>query len=179
MLSFLQYLDESTRDAQEDESEIVHHLSPFKFKKFKPLSHFGTRQAAREIIKTRDEYFDEEGEPYDLDPSKIYHYAAKIKLGNIAEIEDDGEDHNPQTISYALHRAGHITDSQRNEHEKLGDELTNQHVVKALRENDIQTVSYKNAREDKGSTSYMITHPSQVRVIRQTGKYSKLNLDKE
>ena len=58
MLSFIQYLNESIRSAQEGESEIVHHLTPTKFSKFHHMSHFGTKQAAREAIKNKDEYFD-------------------------------------------------------------------------------------------------------------------------
>jgi hypothetical protein len=145
MLSFIQYLNESIRSAQEGESEIVHHLTPTKFSKFHHMSHFGTKQAAREAIKGKDEYFDKHDEPHEIDHSKIYHHAARIKLGNVAHIKDDGENH----------------------------------VADTLRKNNIHTVAYTNTREHKGSTSYMITHPSQVRPIKQTGKHAKLNLTKD
>ena len=178
MLSFIQYLDESFRSAEEGESEIVHHLTPAKFSKFHPMSHFGTPPAARTVVKNKEEHFDKQGEPHDIDHSKIYHHAVRIKLGNVAHIEDDGENHTPEGMSRALHAAGHITDAQRSVHEKLDGRLTNKHVAATLRKNNIHTVAYKNAREDKGSTSYAITHHSQVRGVRVTGKHAKLNLTK-
>ena len=179
LLSFIQYLNESIRSAQEGESEIVHHLTPTKFSKFHHMSHFGTKQAAREAIKNKDEYFDKHDEPHEIDHSKIYHHAARIKLGNVAHIKDDGENHEPQGTSHSLHAAGHITNAQREQHKKLGHGLTNKHVADTLRKNNIHTVAYTNTREHKGSTSYMITHPSQVRPIKQTGKHAKLNLTKD
>lgn len=37
-----------------------------------------------------------------------------------------------------------------------------------LKRRKIDTIAYKNRVEDPGSTSYIITHPKQVRLLRKT-----------
>ena len=53
MIRFRDFIAESTYKAQSGESEILHHLTPHKFDQFKPMSHFGTAQASRSLMKFR------------------------------------------------------------------------------------------------------------------------------
>jgi len=161
MKSFFEYLLEKAEyQAQPDESEVVHHASDHDFTEFHPLSHFGTSNAARaravfNIVTA--------SRPKNL-------YTARIKLGKVAHIVDDGNDHTPEYILHGLHDAGHITS---NHYDKTFEKMKNtpsvegrkKIVLDTLKKRKINTIIYKNRIEDPGSNSYIITHPSQVRIL--------------
>ena len=177
MLNFKLFLESAEYKAKKGESEVVHHLttSDFKTNEFKPLSHFGTKEAARNVVKSKAEIMGKEPENV-----KAKHHAVRIKLGKVAWIKDQGDDHSPQSLSRVLHKAGHITKQQREKHASLGRKLTHGRIADDLRKNGIHTLAYKNRVEDRGSTSYMITHSSQVRHLKSTeaDKSAKVNWKK-
>jgi hypothetical protein len=170
MLSFLEYntLDESRYQPREGESEILHHVStsPKNFNIFRPMSHFGDADAARHFGK------------YSYTP---HHYAVRIKLGRVHELSDSsdspdfnnggGSNHNPQMIANILHHEGIMSfeDYDNPKH-------TQSHaaIARYIRSRGIDTLKYKNNEE--GGTSYIITHPNQVRVLKQSiPGYTKIN----
>lgn len=159
---------ESTYKAQDGESEIVHHVSPHNFNEFKPLSHFGSHEAARDIgrqIKSDTENFTQDGFGYKKpEDGKLKYYSARIKLGNVAHVSDTQEDHIP-AISHELHTNGHIS---KEDHEHIKGNPTKENLLHILKKNNINTISYNNEFEgNKPSKSYMITHHSQVRVLKK------------
>ena len=181
MKTFQEHLEESTYHAKEDESEIVHHLTSHKFDKFRPLSHFGSKGASREVMGQKEYDYDKDDNEVPIDRKKLQHHVVRIKLGKVAHIDDHGGEHNsPSDLSHTLHGHGHITPEQHKNHLELAKQgkLTNDHIAKTLRSNGIHTLAYKNEVEDRGSTSYMITHHSQVRHLRTPGKNAKVNFDR-
>ena len=175
MKSFLLFLESEEYRAKEGESEVVHHLTTKNFdpNSFRPLSHFGTKKAARDVIKNRVEL--ETDKP--IEKTKPKHHAVRLSLGNVVTVKDNGDYHSPAAFSKSLHKAGHLDAKQAAAHERLGHNLTNKRIASDLRKNGIHTIKYKNNIEDPGSTSYMITHPSQVRPLRSTkpGQTAKVN----
>jgi hypothetical protein len=161
MKSFFEYLLEKAEYLpQPGESRVVHHASDHDFTEFRPLSHFGTANAARARAVS---YTPKASQPKNL-------YTARIKLGKIVRINDDKEDHTPESILHSLHKAGHVTASHYDKYyEKMRDtpsiEGRKKIVLDVLKRRKINTIVYKNRVEDPGSDSYMITHPSQVRLL--------------
>jgi hypothetical protein len=161
-----------------NDSDVVYHSSPTNdTQRFHPLTHFGTQRAAR---ARASEVRDLEG----LDINHEYHhYAVRLRLGNVAHIEDSAE-HSPLDILHGLHSAGHITKNEKNQAERDMERANNgthpihphDHdvLMGLLKKKNIHTLSYTNHHEHRGSTSYMITDPKQVRILKH-GK-SKLNL---
>jgi hypothetical protein len=175
MLSFKKFIEESKEyKAQEGESEVLHHLSPYKFAgtDFRPLSHFGTANASRDLVRNRKM-------SGDLGTGdEVHHHAVRIKLGKVAHLPDFEGDHTPHDLNNMLLRAGHITQQQHQQNKVLKGDLTFKHVAKSLRKNGIHTLSYENVFEDPGSTSYMITHHSQVRPLRSSKGAARVNPNK-
>jgi hypothetical protein len=164
MLSFSEFLLEKAEyNAQEGESSVVHHASDQDFDQFRPLSHFGTANAARARAVSNSS---NASQPKNL-------YTARIKLGKVAHIVDNGDNHSPESILHGLHMAGHVTAAH---YDKYYDKMRSatshadktKIVLDVLKKRKINTIAYKNRVEDPGSRSYMITHPSQVRLIRKT-----------
>jgi hypothetical protein len=183
MISFKQFIEEDKRyKAQEGESEVLHHLSPNKFdpNDFRPLSHFGTAAASRDLIGQRRDFLaqypDPNGGPnYD----DVHHHAIRIKLGKVVHLPDvEGADHTPNVLSHLLHDEGHITPEQHKEHLNLKRDLKFDHIANTLRKNGIHTLSYTNTSEDPGSKSYMITDKSQVRPLRSSKGSAMINPSK-
>jgi hypothetical protein len=171
MISFRNFITESTYKAQSCESEILHHLTPHKFDKFRPMSHFGTAKAARAVMKNKvDDEIVGKNDP-------INAMTVRIKLGNVRSIPDDNLGHDPRDVNDLLYSHNHISKKQYETNKKKGNRLTNNDLAKCLRSNNIQTLKYKNQYEDPGSTSYIITDPNQVRKLR-TSYNAKINLDR-
>lgn len=101
------------------------------------------------------------------------YYTTRLKLGNVAHIEDVQDDHFP-TIAQELHNKGHIS---KEDHQSVIDankidagngNTAKETLLGVLKKNNIDTISYNNEYEGDGtSKSYMITHPSQVRVLKK------------
>ncbi len=164
MLSFSEFLLEKAEyNAQEGESSVVHHASDQDFDQFRPLSHFGTANAARARAVSVGQ---SSKEPKNL-------YSARIRTGNVVRIGDDTENHTPASILHSLHKAGHVTVSH---YIKMDDKMRaassegerSKILTDFLKKRKINTIAYKNRVEDPGSTSYIITHPNQVRLLRKT-----------
>lgn len=165
--------DESTFGPRGNESEVVYHATPHNFVQFNPLSHFGTKKAAGaralDLVTDYDRH---------IDPSdrKLNVIAARLNLGNVVDITDSG-DHTFRDLVIDLREGGYITDSEAREVRNAQD------LLELLDYKDIQTLRYTNEFEDPGSTSYIITNPAQVRVLRRSipahvnyEKYKKYNL---
>ena len=171
--------------AKEGESEVVHHYTKTDVNSFMPFSHFGTHQAARERAASME-----------FDPGKSQVHSVRIKLGNTVHIPDLGG-HYPEEIASGLREHGHITDEDH-QHLKTKFATFNQQLEKPTRDDrswlhpeqqakasylahylrnkkGIHTISYENDQEDEGSTSYMITHHSQVRKLRKSSS-PKINI---
>ena len=172
MLRFKDFIAESTYKAQSGESEILHHLTPHKFDQFKPMSHFGTAQASRSLMKFRMDDDNVKGKA-------IIHHAVRLKLGNVRRIEDDqtNSGHRPDVVNDMLYQNKIISRKQYETNKKKGRSLTNYDLARTLKSNNIQTIAYKNEFEDPGSTSYIITDPKQVRRL-QMNLNTKINFDR-
>jgi len=161
MLSYSEFLLEKAEyKAQEGESPIVHHASDQDFTEFRPLSHFGTANAARARAVTNDSTA---SQPKNL-------YSARIRLGKTVRIVDTGENHTPESIIHGLHMAGHVTAAHYDRYyDKMKAATSHAEktkiVLDVLKRRKINTITYRNRIEDAGSNSYMITHPSQVRLL--------------
>ena len=162
MKTFKIFLESAEYKAQDGESEIVHHVSPHDFNEFRPLSHFGTKHAARHrAIDMRDNYNTNSDENY---KHPMHYYSSRIKLGNVAQIDDESE-HHPHEIANSLLSNGHITDE---EHKHiLSDKEGTKPLLDILKKKNIHSLSYENGHEDAGSASYIITHPDQVRILKK------------
>lgn len=172
MLSFKDFINESLEYLPKTgESEVVHHSSDKSFPSFNPLSHFGTANAARARAVSSGQ-----------SPKDSKHlYSARLNLGNVVNMGDDGENHTPHGILHSLHKAGHITvNNYLNMRNKMSaaenDESRKDMLVKYLKRRKIDTIRYKNRVEDPGSTSYIITHPKQVRILRKS--FSPVNVSR-
>lgn len=159
---------ESKYQAQDEESELVHHVSSHEFSEFKPLSHFGSREVARDIghaIYRDTKGFTQDGFGYKKPPDgKLKYYSARIKLGNTVHISDVVEDY-PPAISGELHNHGHIS---KEDHDYVQKNPNKESLLHVLKKNNINTISYDNEFEgDKPSKSYIITHQSQVRILKK------------
>lgn len=164
MKTFKEFLREKAEyGTQEGEGPVVHHASDQDFKEFRPLSHFGSADAARARAVTIGSA---SSEPKHL-------YTARIRTGNVARIGDDAANHTPASILHSLHKAGHInvssyikTDDKMRAASDEGER--SKILLDVLKRKKINTIAYKNRVEDPGKTSYIITHPKQVRLLRKT-----------
>jgi hypothetical protein len=172
MLRFRDFIAESTYKAHSGESEILHHLTPHKFDQFKPMSHFGTAQASRSLMKFRMDDDNVKGKA-------IIHHAVRLKLGNVRHMEADqtNSGHRPDVVNDMLYQNKIISRKQYETNKKKGRSLTNYDLARTLKSNNIQTIAYKNEFEDPGSTSYIITDPKQVRRL-QLNLNTKINFNR-
>jgi hypothetical protein len=175
MITFKLFL-ESTYKAQDGESEILHHVSPHNFNEFKPFSHFGSKATVRHF---KNNY---------LENDTKTSYSVRLKLGNIAHVEEDESgEHHPINLINQLRLAGHITNQEHNTlHNIYKNSLEGNHkerrqksidhfdhLSKWLNNKGIHTISYNNVGEidshqtEKDRKSYIITHPSQVRILKK------------
>ena len=190
MLTFRQLREKLEYRKQEGESHLLHHITPHEFDSFKPMSHFGTHDAARARASFLAKHelpssSDSSHEKYTGSPeifnkrqkeTKFNIYSTRLKLGKVIDVPDIAEDR-PSKLLDMLSKHKHIPHETVVELTKksLGHGgLTHEHIAKALNKHGIDTLRYKNKWEDPGKTSYMITRPDQVRVLRKTK--STLNL---
>jgi hypothetical protein len=166
---------------REGESDVVYHATQHDFDNFKPLSHFGTNRAARARVSTKWYRFPDGKKEAPHPNSKFNTFAARLKLGNVVHL-DDLKHHTAKEYIDGLHKAGHLSDLEAKSHHnilwfKKNPEEQQQHVLGVLKEKGIDTIAYKNEYEHRGSQSYIITDPNQVRILHKT-KGSKLNVTK-
>lgn len=139
-------------------------------KKFGPLSHFGTKQAANDrstfIYKdaqnttwsSKDEYLPKFQHKVDIDLGKTF-------------VCDDIGDHTTKRLLDHLIKKGMFTSEEGKKISKEmitafksgGDE---KFLADAIRAKGYNTLKYKNTEEDAGSTSYIITDPKQIKIIK-------------
>ena len=153
-----------TPEEGESKTLYFHTSNTPGIKDFHPLTHFGTSKAARARI-------------YDRGPkaraAKHASYTVRLKLGKGAKISDEGTDHSLNELADLLHKHGHIN---KKEHDALKrkvsynstENLENKkaHIVNALKSKGYDHMYYINTVDDPGSKSVIITHSSQVRVLR-------------
>lgn len=165
MLSFREFIQEKAEwNRDKDETEIVHHSSEHDFNEFRPLSHFGTKHAARARA------YDIGSNEHDS-PPEFHHYSVRLKIKKSAEVKDRGE-HYPEGIASDLRMGGHISHEEMTAFRKSLKGLPNsQHnqsqLLSLLKSKGIDALHYKNKIEDPGSKSYIITDPKQVRILRK------------
>jgi len=157
MIKF-KYFFESSYNKLDGESEVLHHVTPYRFKFFKPLSHFGSPTAARQIGLERKSY---------TNHKNFYYHTARINLGNVVHIHDNG-DSQAHDLADMLHHGGYFNDQEHNEvtRHEYGSKKSANALLDNLKRKNIHTLSYDNQWEDHGHKSYIITHPNQVRVLR-------------
>jgi len=194
MLTFKQLNESRDYQRKEGESKVLHHVTPVAFNKFKPMSHFGTANAARAVAadkfnmeKTNDLRMNRpiKSLTKKVNKTKFYSHSVRLKLGKVAHISDyEGSQHSPSRVVDLLikHKVLPIkaTNSllkKSHDHLNGGPPLTHNHIAKALNAHGIDTLKYKNHYEDEGKMSYIITRPDQVRTLRKKSK-SNLNLKK-
>jgi len=174
MKTFKQFMAESKLAARKGESELVHHTASASFNKFKPMAHLGTANAARAraVTKLYGSYKNINN------PHPVNHYVGRIKLGKTMTIQDTGADHEYDILD-ALVRKKHAKQSHVDNFKKknFGYKDYPARVAKFVRSKGVHTIKYKNEYEDPGSTSYIITHPKQVRLIRKK-KNALINLQR-
>lgn len=163
----------------DDESEVLYHVSPHDFTQFRPFSHFGTSYAARTIA---DQSYDSDFNKHE----KTHNYTVRLKMGKVLDANIDLAHHgfefdHPTAYATVLHREGHIDHrdhTRLQEKLKAEPELVKQYELLAnhVRKMGYNTIRYTNHMEDEGSKSYVITHPSQVRILKKT--YGPLNLNR-
>lgn len=158
--------------------DLLYHFSRNpEIKGFHPLSHFGTKAASRQIANGYDDHptksvFKREGRSI---------YANRIKLGNTFRTEDI-MGHSAEELSRHLYHKGLFNRSEyhgvlSNIQDEEHDHKKNEVLAHAIRSKGVDTLWYKNKKEDPGSTSYMITHPSQVRTV-FASKEPRINKDR-
>ena len=159
--------------ADDDESEVVHHVTPHKFSEFNPLSHFGTKKAAGArafALATDYEY----GKPK---KDNVFNaLAARLRLGNVVDI-DDTNTHTAWDIAKSLCRRNIISKEDRDVVPKEPGPAADKILLNILKVYAIDTLRYTNDIEDPGSTSYIITDPSQVRILKRSNN-AKINFEK-
>lgn len=164
LMSFKVFL-ESVYKAQDDESEILHHLTPNKnFTKFRPFSHFGDAKAARNVALQKDN--EREARAPSIQ-NKMTHHAVRIKKGRTVQISDPGNYHGIHDYSRDLHASGHLTDTEHNyiTNHRGGENTTTNRLSSILKRKGINTLKYDN--EIEGGTGYVITDPNQVRSLKK------------
>jgi hypothetical protein len=158
------------------ESEILHHVSKnnsFR-SKFNPLSHFGTADAARDRAisiknRLRSARWINSGWGNKAVPSKFTHYEVRLRLGKVKRIEDTGLEI-PWEYLIAFAKAGIIAPREKKFHMDIIDKNKAgmpwpDYLVSLVKKKGIDTLIYKNTTEDPGKLSFIITDPSQVRVL--------------
>jgi hypothetical protein len=150
-------------------------------KRFWPLTHFGTEKAARDRMDTVG--FD--------NPTQYRIYQVELNINNPAMIKDEDVSHDPTQFAFALHKAKIFSKlemmtvtvwptikSTSNEDYDIANQEARKYprekqkqvavrqLIKLLKSKGYDGMGYKNKHEDKGSLSYVILDPSQVRIVR-------------
>ena len=169
----------------------AYHGSPkqdIRSRRFWPLSHFGTEKAAQDRMKMYAKHKKVFGKNPDFD-YRIYQVA--LDINNPAMIKDEDVSHDPTQFAFALHKAKIFSklemmsvtvwptikstsnedyDAANLEARKYSREkqkqVSTKQLIKLLKSKGYDGMVYKNKHEDKGSLSYVILNPSQVRIVR-------------
>lgn len=153
---------------------FLHHVSPSNHDEFHSLSHFGTSKAAFQAGRSKNASGNASFRPAN-------HYKVKLNKGNVHKLSHDSGEHYPHGIVDQLHKEGVFSAAERNTHSRALDDIHQKHGVSrwtshpeakqyvgdAIRKKGIHTLEYKNSHEHPGSKSYIITHPSQVTVVKK------------
>jgi hypothetical protein len=146
----------------EGESPVVHHVSFDSFDRFKPMSHFGSKDAARGRAATF--FYTDQKKP-------MWMYTVRLKLGNVLVVDDLPYGHQAYDTLKLIKRTNKIPKAAFSKLNRLIRK-------KGLLDNDlladwlknvcnINTLKYLNRWEDPGSYSYIITDPDQVRILKE------------
>lgn len=180
MWSFKQFLiEKEAYKAQPGESEVVvraHRTG----RETRAGDHWGPGDAARArayMIATKGHAPEwnelNHAQKSTLKSSKFDAHIGRIKLGNVAHVEDSIT-HTPEIIAGSLHDAGHITSDHytklmgglrrvKDRNEKY------EHLANSLKKHaNIDTISYSNEVEAPGKKNYIVLHPQNVRVLNTT-----------
>jgi hypothetical protein len=146
------------RLAESSWDTLLYHGTYKKFGAPNPGSHFGSIDAAKNIIQGVGSRHDTEIRAYKYKPS-----------GKSIDVEDTWGDESPAPhIVKKLHSMGTIT---KNEHENLQASLKNHPhdhdsiVGRLLKNKGISSVRYKNQEEDVGSFSHIIYDPENLHRV--------------
>lgn len=173
------------------ESITAYHGSPkrdIRSRRFWPLSHFGTEKAAQDRMKMYAKHKKVFGKNPDFD-YRIYQVA--LDINNPAMIKDEDVSHDPTQFAFALHKAKifsklemmtvtvwpTIKSTSNEDYDAANQEarkysriqqtkVSAKQLIKLLKSKGYDGMVYKNKHEDKGSLSYVILDPSQVRIVR-------------
>lgn len=127
----------------------VYHGTDREFRVFNPLSHFGTRSAARGLLYGRGA--DDTG----------WVGSFFLRVNRSLVIEDSEESANPAEYVYLAWRAGVFSEGEAkgiSASDHVGRVLS-----RALQAKGYDSIEYVNSVEDPGSTSYVILDPSQTK----------------
>jgi len=148
--------------------ESLYHVSQKDIKHFEPLTHFYSREGA---IANAYLSWVNDGDEVDDNGDSLPYYIYKVKVypGNSVEIADGIGYHDAQSNLEDVYHGKHISDQEYKEAKDIMDSLPyeeHKHVVaNLLRNKNIHSLKYKNTYEDVGHISYIITHPSQVKIL--------------
>jgi len=135
------------------EEEIAYHGTTDDIVEFHPLTHFGTEKAAKDRMTYKK-----------IKDGKIYKVDLDIK--NPLTIKDFAGNHYDRVYAFTLRDKKLIS---QEEMEFITTENNPQELRKRLldklRDLGIDGFAYKNRYEDKGSLSYVIVDPRQVKVL--------------
>ena len=84
-----------------------------------------------------------------------------LKIENPLRITDEGENHTPFTLYSTLYKMD-ITQLSSSE---LDNDISADTVIEVMKKNGYDGFSYRNSEEHKGSLSWIILEPSQVRSV--------------
>ena len=162
MKTFKMFLESSFAAREGEHPDVFHHISERPgIREFRPMSHFGEPGTVRNMPRVIDDRADGSGSP------RIHHYAVRLKTGRIHDLPDDhdqgNEEHSPYSIAKALQSQGVLTPEEANNRNNTRSHAA---IARLIRSKGINTLRYKNNLE--GGTSYIITHPNQVRILQQT-----------
>lgn len=155
-----QFRDKKMTEAQKiiallESTKLYYHVSQCRFRKFRPFSHFGTKQAAKDRLRA-------------LDSSKenYYFYVVQFDVTGAPVIEDIEGDLEPLEWAHVLDRRN-ILDIDLRSFRELSKKEAWAFLQKELLYNDIKVLSYINTEEDVGSTSYVVIDTSIIKVLRR------------
>lgn len=130
---------------------MIYHSSPYKFDKFRPLSHFGTLQAALHRVSAY------------IEQDNHYMYICDVDLGRCRVIEDYGNE--TEFFHCDMYQQGLISKSEYKYLCTIDNHLTRMEMLsEILNHNGIDSLKYINCEEDKGSWSFIITNSDQVSI---------------
>lgn len=131
---------------------MIYHSSPYKFETFRAMSHFGTLQAALHRISAY------------VEQDEHYMYVCEPNFGNCRVIEDFGNE--TEWLHSDLYQQKVISKSEYNYLKTIPDFITRAEMLaEILNHNGIDSLKYINCEEDKGSWSYIMTRPDQIKIL--------------